>query len=74
MTKQDKVKTPKSKKTKHATVKGTETDGGKTKDAVVKEAEMEAVPYEVRMRAVTAISKPMADEKKVRTAMFVHVQ
>lgn len=50
MTKEDKAKSPKSKK---------------TKDGNVKEVEPEAVPYEVRMRAVTVISKPMADEKKV---------
>lgn len=61
MAKEDKVKTPKSKKTKHAKVKGDEADAVKAK-----EAEVEAVPYEVRMAAVTVISKPMADEKKVR--------
>lgn len=53
MGKEDKAKSPKSKKTKD-------------KDAKVKEVEPEAVPYEVRMRAVTVISKPMADEKKVQ--------
>lgn len=66
MAKEDKVKTPKSKKTKQAKVKGAEADGGKTRDA-----EGEAVPYDVRMAAVTVISKPMADEKKVRAASCV---
>lgn len=65
MAKEDKVKTPKSKKTKHATVKEAEGEGGKSKGAVVKEAEVEAVSYEDRMAAVTSISKPMADKKKV---------
>lgn len=51
MTKENKVKSPKSAK--------------KSKDAKAKEGEPEAVPYEVRMNAVTVISKPMADEKKV---------
>lgn len=38
----------------------------KVKKTKAKEAEeVEAVPYEVRMKAVTVISKPMADEKKV---------
>lgn len=67
MAKEDKVKMPKNKKTKHAKVKGGEADGGKTK-----EAEVEAVPYSVRMAAVTVISKPMADEKKVRAASCVY--
>lgn len=52
MTKDDKGKSPKAKKTK-------------TKAKEAKEVEVEAVPYEVRMKAVTVISKPMADEKKV---------
>eukprot|EP00903_Cladosiphon_okamuranus_P013341 g12434.t1 len=52
MTKEDKGKSPKAKKTKDS----------KAKDA----EEVEAVPYEVRMKAVTAISKPMADEKKTK--------
>lgn len=51
MTKEDKGKSPKAKKTKES--KGKEVE------------EVEAVPYEVRMKAVTVISKPMADEKKV---------
>lgn len=39
----------------------------KSKENKVKEvAEQDAVPYEVRMKAVTVISKPMASEKKVR--------
>lgn len=54
MAKEDKVKTPKSaKKSKDV------------KDVKAKGAEPEAVPYVVRMKAVTTISKPMADEKKV---------
>lgn len=52
MAKEDKAKPPKAKKTK-------------TKEPKDKEVEVEAVPYEVRMKAVTVISKPMADEKKV---------
>lgn len=52
MTKEDKGKSPKAKKTKEPKAK--EVD------------EVETVPYEVRMKAVTVISKPMADEKKVR--------
>lgn len=56
MAKEDKAKSPKVKKTK-------------TKESNdSKEVEVEAVPYEVRMKAVTVISKPMADEKKVRCA------
>ena len=50
MTKEDGAKSPKTKK---------------TKDSKAKKPEAEAVPYEVRMRAVTAISKPMASEKQV---------
>lgn len=52
MTKDDKGKSPKSKKTKEPKAKEVEV-------------EVEAVPYAVRMKAVTVISKPMADEKKV---------
>lgn len=55
MGKEDKAKSPKVKKTKES----------KAKDSKTKEVEAEAVPYDVRMRAVTVISKPMADEKKV---------
>lgn len=51
MTKEDKGKSPKAKKTKESKAEEVE--------------EVEAVPYEVRMQAVTVISKPMADEKKV---------
>jgi len=53
MTKEDKAKSPKAKK---------------TKEVNAKEVEVEAVPYEVRMKAVTVISKPMASEKQVRSA------
>ncbi|CAM9376491.1 unnamed protein product [Pylaiella littoralis] len=53
MAKEDKEKSPKVKKTK-------------TKEPKDKEVEVEAVPYEVRMKAVTIISKPMADEKKTK--------
>ncbi|CAM9403158.1 unnamed protein product [Hapterophycus canaliculatus] len=56
MAKEDKVKSPKSKKTKES----------KTKETKTKDAEAEVVPYEVRMKAVTVISKPMADEKKTK--------
>lgn len=56
MTKEDKGKSPKAKKTKESKTKEVE--------------EVEAVPYEVRMKAVTVISKPMADEKKVCTYRF----
>eukprot|EP00752_Nemacystus_decipiens_P012237 g10846.t1 len=52
MTKEDKGKSPKVKKTKESKAKEVE--------------EVEAVPYEVRMKAVTVISKPMADEKKTK--------
>ncbi|CAN0134535.1 unnamed protein product [Ascophyllum nodosum] len=51
MTKEDGAKSPKTKK---------------TKDSKAKKPEAEAVPYEVRMRAVTAISKPMASEKQTK--------
>lgn len=51
MTKEDKAKSPKRQKT--------------SKEIKIKEVETETVPYEVRMKAVTVISKPMADEKKV---------
>lgn len=37
----------------------------KTKDSKVEDAGPDAVPYEVRMKAVTAISKPIASEKQV---------
>lgn len=76
MTKEDKVKTPKSKKTKHAVKEGKEEkEGKKSKELkelkeVKTETEVEAVPYEIRMKAVTTISKPMADEKKVQTALL----
>ncbi len=53
MTKEDKAKSPKAKK---------------TKEVNAKEVEVEAVPYEVRMKAVTVISRPMASEKQVRAA------
>lgn len=51
MTKEDKA-TPKSKKSK---------EGGKDGDKMA----APAVPYDVRMQAVTVISKPMASEKQV---------
>ena len=50
MTKEDGAKIPKAKKTKHAKVEDAGSD---------------AVPYEVRMKAVTSISKPIASEKQV---------
>lgn len=50
MTKEDGAKSPKAKK---------------TKDSKVEDAGPDAVPYEVRMKAVTAISKPIASEKQV---------
>ncbi|CAM9257902.1 unnamed protein product [Ectocarpus sp. 6 AP-2014] len=52
MTKEDKAKSPKRQKT--------------SKDIKIKEGETDAVPYAVRMKAVTVISKPMADEKKTK--------
>lgn len=51
MTKEDKAKSPKRQKT--------------SKEIKIKEGETDAVPYAVRMKAVTVISKPMANEKKV---------
>lgn len=62
MTKEDKVKSPKSKKTSKKVKEGKDDSSKATKG----EVEPEAVSYEVRMKAVTVISKPMADEKKVR--------
>lgn len=52
MAKEDKAKKSKVSKTKDSNAKDSKEEG-------------EGVPYEVRMQAVTVISKPMASEKKV---------